>query len=246
MVVGEDGFGDLELEPPRRQAGLNEDLRDAQREIALAQLLDRDVDRHARCVIWRGPRDRSGATAAQHEIAERDDPVGFLRDRDEFVRPDRPELRVRPARQRFITVDGPGAPIEDRLVMQRQLLDLDRVGQCPRHFEAALLRGGIGFAEGQNLAASLALYLRDGEIGRQDQRFVAARICRKHCQARRKADRETLPVDPEGAGHRLDHGVADPFGVVVHILAMPQHEHEFIPAPAREHGIGRDQPGDPL
>jgi hypothetical protein len=77
------GLGDFQFQPPRRQAGLFQRIHHHRQQIADPKLQRRQVDRDANIVR---PEGRVHAGAAQHQAAERIDQAGLLGDGDEFRR----------------------------------------------------------------------------------------------------------------------------------------------------------------
>ncbi len=61
-------------------------------------------------------------------MADRQDQPGFLRQRDELVRPDQPAPGMFPSDQGFDRLDVTGCP-DLRLVMEQELVVIDRLTQ---------------------------------------------------------------------------------------------------------------------
>ena len=132
------GFGDFELEPLWRQAGLFQRIHHHRQQIAAAKLQRRQIDRDADII---GPVRRVHAGAAQHQPAERIDQAGLFGDGDEFGRRDHAALGMRPAHQRLEAGDAPGRKVDQWLIIRPQHVVLDRVAQIGLDFAAALGAG---------------------------------------------------------------------------------------------------------
>ena len=99
-------------------------------EVGVLQLPRRDVDRHRDLTTHVLVQHRAVATRLlQDPFAERHDQSGLLGEWDELERRDRPLGRVLPAKQGFIAGDLIRLEIDHRLVVERELPELDRFAQ---------------------------------------------------------------------------------------------------------------------
>jgi hypothetical protein len=62
----------------------------------------------------------------ENPVADFEDQAGIFRNRNEFFRADKSLARMLPANQSFCFVYFPGSEIDDRLIMQQELV----VGEC--------------------------------------------------------------------------------------------------------------------
>ena len=97
-VAQQRGFGDLDFEPVRRQAGDLERVANFAQHVALMELLRREVDRDADGF---GPLHAFHAGLAQDPAAEIDDQAHVLGDRNDVDRRHRAAHRMIPAQQRL-------------------------------------------------------------------------------------------------------------------------------------------------
>ncbi len=126
-VVHEDPLGDLELEPVRRQAGFGEYRCDRFEQVGRRELHRREVDgdladARATCAALR-------QASRQRPFAERQNEPAVLRHRDEDRRRHHALDRVTPSRQRLEAGDDVALQVDDRLIVQFQLVALDRLAQ---------------------------------------------------------------------------------------------------------------------
>ena len=103
VVADQHGFGDLEFEPARRQAGRRQRRDDLQRQRAAPELHRRNVDREPDVV---GPGRGLRAGRRQHPFAELVDQAGVFGDRNEFGGRDHAALGMAPAHQRLAAGDA--------------------------------------------------------------------------------------------------------------------------------------------
>ena len=148
----EDRFGDLDLEPVRREPAVGKREQDGFVELAAVELHRRDVDRDADML---GPARRLRAGFAEHPGADRHDQPGILGDRDELGRRNQPARRVVPADQRLERADAIVLEVEQRLVEQFELAALEREAEVGLELAAllralveAFLEEGVGAAPG--------------------------------------------------------------------------------------------------
>jgi hypothetical protein len=71
-------------------------------------------------------RSRCCAGFLQHPAPDRHDQSGFFGERDEFYRRQHAKLRMGPAQQRLDAGDLSGRHVHLRLIMQRELISLQR------------------------------------------------------------------------------------------------------------------------
>jgi len=79
--------------------------------------------------VVRAPVQQLAGRVAEHAVADRHDEAGFLGQRDEIGRADQATLRMHPAQQRLGLVDAPAAQADDGLVVQHELVVVDRGAQ---------------------------------------------------------------------------------------------------------------------
>ena len=119
IVLEQQPLGDLELEPLRRQSRLRQRGHHLQGKAAVPELDRRQVDGDLDAVR---PGRRLDAGAVQDPFAERDDHAGLLGDRDEHRGRHFSAHRMFPAHQRLAGRHPAGAQVDQRLVVQPELL----------------------------------------------------------------------------------------------------------------------------
>ena len=91
--------------------------------LSVVKLHGRNVDADLERRIERAPpAQRLRGGAAKHPVADLDDEPGLLGDRDEFARRHVAEFGMAPARQRLGLDDAAGADLDDRLIVELDLV----------------------------------------------------------------------------------------------------------------------------
>ena len=148
----EDRFGDLDLEPVRREPAVGQRAQDTLVEGAAVELdrghVDGDTD-------MLGPAGRASAGFADHPGADRDDQAGVLGHGHEVCRRNQTELGMPPAQQCLERADAVLLEVEQRLVDQLELASLQCQAQIRLQltsllgaFVEAFLEEGVSAAAG--------------------------------------------------------------------------------------------------
>ena len=178
LVLQQHRFGDLEVEPARREAGRGERAERDLHQVAALELHRRQIDRDADRL---GPARGLRAGGAQHPLAERDDQAGLLGERDELAGRDQAALRMVPAHQRLEAADPAVLEANDRLVVQlefgvgdgRAEIDLERVArlQPPVHLplEEPVGAAAVALGEIERHVGVLEQLIRAGAVGGRDR-----------------------------------------------------------------------------
>ncbi len=125
-VLHEEALGDLELEAVRREAGLGQDRFHHLVEVGRRNLHRRKIDRDLQ---WRRPFRGAPASLGQRPGAERQDEAAVLGHRDEHGRRHHAPDRMAPAGERLEAGHHIAPQVDDRLIVQLELLALDRLAQ---------------------------------------------------------------------------------------------------------------------
>ena len=226
-----------------RQAGLGQDVAHLVDDLGTRELTRRQVHGHVERRLHRElalQLDRVAARLAEHPAADRDDQPGLLGERDELERLHDAAVGVDPADQRFDAGDPARVQLDHRLVVQDELVVLERALQVGLQLQAP--QRGVVHLGFEDLVPALALLLRhvhrdvrvahqrlggvlaalSGALGdgdadaRADEHFLAFQ---------RERDLEHLH-DPVGHVRRLD-----PFAAVL------QEDRELVSAQASG-GVG--------
>ncbi|OBA61476.1 hypothetical protein A5780_19640 [Nocardia sp. 852002-20019_SCH5090214] len=120
--VHEGAFGELQLQPVRRDSGVGDDLLHPFEPGRIGDLLRRDVHTHHRRLVAEAvaPAPAFPARLLQHHRAERDDVAAALGQVDEPGRTQNSQLRVVPAHQGLHRDRPVVAEIHDRLVVEEE------------------------------------------------------------------------------------------------------------------------------
>lgn len=185
-IVHQAGFGDLDLQPARVEAGAVEDRQYVQPGVLVDELRRRQVEGQEQIL---GPAPGRLGGLAQHKLRQRADDAPLLGDRDEDRRRDRAEITICPARQRLEADDATGPKIDDGLEMRLDLAGRD--GPAQRLLDAgdALGRFFHLSAIDDHPSAARTLGMVQRRLGLADQNLggLVARI--EH----RAADRSRKP-----------------------------------------------------
>src|SRR5258705_9843746 len=129
------------------------------------------------------PLCRVGASFAQDPLAKRNDQPAFLRQRDELVRGYEPALGMTPANQCFDAASVELARIDDRLVVQLELIACDRPAHVVLELAALARRRLHGGLEQAVAVASERFGPVEGEIGILEELIRIVSVLRRECDA---------------------------------------------------------------
>ena len=209
-----DALGHLEPQVDRVEAGAGEDLAHRLRQVAVRHLAGREVDGDVEWALVGAqvvPAERLAAGRLLHPAADRLDQAAVLGDRDELAGVEQAALGVVPAHQRLDADDLAAAQSDHRLVVQFELLALERVAQLALGLEPAhRARPHLGV---EDLAAPAAALLGPvhRRVGVADQQLGVGRLaaCRPG-----DGDADAGGDEMVGAAHRvgLREGARHPVG----------------------------------
>ena len=187
-VVEEDGFGDLDLEPARRQVGGGKRLADDVGDVAAPELDRRHVDGDAHVV---GPFRALQAGFAQDEVADLDDQPHLLGHRNELRRRDHAAHRMRPAQQGLAGRDALGVHVQQGLVVDLEGVGGQRIAQVQLQVAARLRHHVHALLEEAPGPAAVRLGAIEGHVGVLEQ--ADRRCCRRAAPARCRCWRRPPP-----------------------------------------------------
>src|SRR5262249_15702253 len=153
----------------------------------------------------------------EHEEAERNDELAFLRQRNEVGRRNDAALRMTPPRQRFDPDDAAGGDIHLRLIFEEYFVSADRLAQFLRLGQR---RGYLVWAltEIVERVATEVLGLVEGGVGTCDQLFRSFPVERKGRDANACGNRDLLVAEVNGADERFVK------------VAQPAHDAGVVPS----------------
>ena len=137
-LLHQDALGQLEPQALRRHAGLAQDAGELVGQRGLGELAAGEVDGQAGEVDRGvgGPARELAAGLAQHPAPERDDQPALLGDGDERAREHDALARVAPAHERLDGDDAALVEVDERLVVELELVALERAAQVVLELEA--------------------------------------------------------------------------------------------------------------
>ena len=228
-------LGDFQFEIARLQAVPRDRRRHLPGQLRRAQLVRREIDRHAQAAAHAlgAPGRQLPAGFVEHPGAERFDHARLLGDRNELERRDHAALRMLPADQRLDAAQLAVAPIDLRLVVDLELPFEQRRMQIA--FEQHALAGHLVHARGEELEVvpPLLLGVIHRRVGVFHQGLAVVAVGRENADpdARRRVQR--VPVDHVVAGERLQ-DLAGHRRRVRPGLHPRQHDHELVAAEPRD------------
>ena len=241
VVFEQQPLGDFHLEPLRRKPRLGERRDHLQGEAAIPELNRRQVDGDLDAVR---PSCRLAAGAVQGPFAERDDQAGLLGNRYEYRRRHRSAQRMGPAQQRLAGRHPAGAQVDQRLVIQMELLGAERFAQIELE-RAALLHRLLHVHGEETMAAAAAVFGRvQRHVGLLQELVGVNAVIRRHGDADRGADVHAMAVDFERFLQRARQALGEPLGVLAALRAGLQHD-ELVAAEARDHIARLDDGAEP-
>ena len=234
-------LGDLEDQAAGRDPGGPGALEDVLGQPGREQLGagEVDADDHVRRVQPHAQPRQVGARARQQLAAERHDHAAPLGERDEDVGGDAAALAVRPARERLHAAQPAVAHVHHRLVVQLDLVAVDRAPQVGGEREA--LDGAGQHRRLERAVARLAASLRRAhrEVGRAHELVGVGQVAARDGDADARAQLEPAPAEVERAREREQDPLGDARRAVRLGEVLDQHG-ELVAAEPRD-GVGGAQ-----
>jgi hypothetical protein len=242
-VADELALGDLEHQAAGGDAGVGDRGQEVGGQARIEQLGGRQVHRHEQGGLAEpGAQGRERVAGVHdHLPAERHDQPGLLGHRDERVGPDDPALRVRPAGERLDPARPAGHQVHDRLIVELDLVALDRELEVLLEAQALNRAREHGRVEPAVAAFALALGRVHREVGGPHQRVGVVR------RPAGDRDPDAGPHVELGAVHRdraREHEqdpLGDPRGRR-RLGMLGEQDGELVAADARDR-VGRAQDG---
>ena len=209
------------------------DLANALRQIVAVELPPRKIDRHDSGKPGLAPCRALLGRRAQHPVAEHVDQARLLGERNEDLGRDVAVLGIVPAQQRLGADDRLVGDADDRLIVQRELVFLDRDAQRP--FQRVLIEpvlGQVGIEELIGVAAEL-LGAVHRHVGVLEQTFRIVAVVGINRDADRRRHVDLVLLDLERLRDRFLQLLRDAIehGRIVEIL---DDDHELVAAEARQ------------
>src|SRR5205809_3056712 len=197
-IAHQQRLGELELDERRIDARFAQDVPYDGLEILLLELARGEVHRHGQ---YREPAPlpflNLRAHVAQHRFAHRHDQARVLQNRNEFPREDQTLLGMPPAQQRLETADEAGLERHLGLVVEEELLLIDRPAQRRLHPHAR--ERPLVHLAGEVLVGIAALFLGaiHGGVGVHDQGLGVVAVGREQGDADARADIGVVRIELE-------------------------------------------------
>ncbi|MDT4821239.1 hypothetical protein FQZ97_544090 [compost metagenome] len=234
-VVGighQDVFGQLDLDPVRRDTVDLQQTQHALDEIALGEADGGEVHRHPQPLVEHvAPDAELAADHLEHIEVDGDDPAGFLGQGNELIRADHLATAV-PAHQRLETAQAPALQVQLRLVDHHELLVLQAHTGFPLHGQALLHLVVHLRHEGADAVASLVLGLVHRRVGIAQQGDGVAAVAGVAAEADAAADRHLLLVQHHRQGDALLEAL-QPGHLLAKLVGLHQQHDELVAAQAR-------------
>src|SRR5215211_2947462 len=216
---------------PGTQSRIQQNRMDKARQIAMAKLDGRKVDRD---VQRPRPGCRLAAGFTQNPFADRDDEPALFRQRNEGVWRNVAAARMMPAQER-LEADDLAADQGLRLVVQRELAVLDRRSQVVLEgapLPQPLVHVGLEEPDG---AASFLLGAVQGRVGIGQQRSRVAAVGRIDGNADTQIGAQAMTLDVEVVGDGREQALRQRFGSGW-LRAFGRQDRKLVAADARQKG----------
>ena len=228
------GLGDLDLEPVRGQAALEEHGLDPVHQVGPSQLAARYVDGHEEIgMAGLAPGCRLGARGPQHPGVDGADRPDLLGERDEAVGRYQAAGRMLPAHQRLGADDGSALHGDERLVEDAQLAALHRVAQVLVQVQPIRHRREHEWGEELDTSPARVLGRLHRQLGVSEHLGGPGSRVGRHRHADAEPDRQRAAPELEGDGESVVEPLRHVRGTV-HVAHVLEEHRELVGA----------QPGD--
>ncbi len=208
-VLGEQRLGDLEGEQRGVQARPLQRLGDVPDQVGVLELAHRDVHAHAQPAERGAVLPLGGLPGGllEHPAPDRHDQAGLLGQRDEVERRHQAALGVAPPEQRLEADDLLRRDVDDRLVVQLQLLGVEGPGELRP--DGVPLDVGRVVARLEDLEPALAAGLGrvHGHVGGAEHADAAGGAGRRGGEPDAESGAHQVLTDRGGCPQRVDHAV---------------------------------------
>ena len=230
LVVEQGRLGHLDLEPGSGERGQGQRVAHLLDDIAVAEILGREIDRNSRGFRPFGAFQTGGL---QHEGADIGDDAHFLGERNEDGRRDRPEVGVVPSAKRLAACYAHGLHRHDGLVDHAQRLGFDGAAQVRLH-ELAVAEGGVHrrLEQAPSVLAEF-LGLVERQIRLDDHLVDTGPVDLRNDRAGARLDAQVVAGDIDlalQAGKYLVHCHRE----LALVLDAVEEQHEFVAAEAAD------------
>ena len=221
-VLHDHAFGDLELEQARRHATDRQRLIDVLQQAFVDELARRKIDRHRdRPHSLALPRHVLQASLPEYPTTDRNDQAGFFRKRNEFARRQHGSILMAPAQQRLDAGDLAGDQIDLGLIVQQELVALQRVTEVRLHREPL---DGLGPAiAGEKPETILAVALDEvhRHVGVAGQRLDVGAVERIDRHSDRSGDMTFVTVELDGLAQAPQQASCNALDVLAGLRHLP-------------------------
>ena len=184
------------------------------------------------------------ARLSQHPVADRHEQPGVFGDSEEVFGHQQTSGGVPPAQERFDAVDRAGAHLDDRLVVEAELVAFDRAVQLGFDAEACERAGVQELVEELEAVAPAALGVVHGGAGTAEE-LVATRRAVTERDPDAHGDGQRFAGDvTERCAERVDDAVGERAGDLVAGEPFAEHD-ELVATETRHGGARRDELADP-
>ena len=223
------GFQHLELQVAGNGVGVpRQQFRQAQREVRLLQMARRDVDADRDVQPVAPPQGQVVQRLRQHPVAHVRRQPGVLDQRQELHRRDQALLRVFPAQQGLETEHATAAHVHLGLVMQHELLQVQRLLHAANGHHAFFSAPPVLGVEEQVTVAAGLLGAVHGVVGVAQQGVGVAAVHRIDGGPHAGGHLHLVltGLDHVGQRHHPQHALDRHAGFIQR--ARPQQQHEFV------------------
>ena len=246
-VLHEDALGQLEAKVGGIDTSASQDVGDEDCDVRRTQLGDRHVDCDGELGRQRPavtlPTGQVLARLLEYPCTDRNDQAGLLGDGDEVSRNDQTVVRVLPPQQGLDADHQAGRQVDDRLVLNGELVVFERSIQRRSCREASFGDVAQRVIEQLDTAPAALFGAVHGCVG-VAQQTLGRRITGGDGDAEAGRDAQLVTGDVARAAERLEHAFADAFGLESRDIVT--HDDELVAADPRHRVAGTDRAGDSL
>lgn len=237
-------FGDFQFQAGRRQVAAADDGRDLAQQVRILELTRGEIDCHAQIESLVEPCLGLRAGGFQYPFPQRQDEPRLLGDRNELGGMVLDAVGIAPAQQGFGAEDPARFQVDDRLVVEPELLFDQRVAHFRFERQPLLQPFAQPRFKAGKAAAAQALRLVHGRVGVLEQCLAVGAVVREEGQADAAGHFQSMLGHLERRLEHHDQALRRPGGGGGR--AVGKNDQELVAAQARQHVVMTQRGGRPF